>query len=266
MSKSKAKVTISPVKQPQSSLDRTSNMTLPMQQQDKLNYSVKLMNPGLKRDYTMHKFKADKFGSVDEIRDCLPTVLPCGFTQLGYIDPGRGLKGKQQWITQDDDLAEMYDKYGKRDILLWCLKKLDDPPGADGSKSKKKSVSEGVPTAKRLKQSTSRYAETLTEVEELIEQLRKKHGSLYSVEQLNCWAHMYQTQKHGSLEIPPDLPYFQTTKRKRSSAETNTSSQDTPFPSHSILSTPSSISPSKCVTLHTECMKQLKLWHSLLSV
>ena len=259
MSTSKTKVMISPVKEPQSSFHQTSSTTLPLQQQDKLSYSVKVMNPGLKRDYSMHKFKATKFGSVDEIRDHLSNVLPCGFTHLGYIDPGCGLKGKQQWITQDDDSVEMYDKYGKHDILLWCLKKVDDQPGALNSKSKKNSASEGAPTAKRPKQSTSHYAETLTEVEELIKQLREKHGSLYSPEQLNCWAHMHQTKKHGSLETPPNLPYFRAAKRKWSSAVTNT--QDTPsYPSF----TPSGLSPSKRVTLRTECMKQLELWHSLL--
>ena len=35
--------------------------------------------------------------------------------------------------------------------------------------------------------------------------------------------------------------------------------------SHSCLSPPSAgISPSKRVTLHTECMKELEMWHSLL--
>ena len=55
----------------------------------------------------MHKFRGSPFQRVDELRDRLLDTLPCGVTQLGYIEPGHGLKGKQQWINGDDDLAEM---------------------------------------------------------------------------------------------------------------------------------------------------------------
>ncbi len=81
------------------------------------------MSPGLKREYTMHKFRANQFETVDGLTDRLSVALPCGFTQLGYIEPGHG---KQQWIYEDADLEEMYSKYKKNDVLLWCLKKLDD--------------------------------------------------------------------------------------------------------------------------------------------
>ncbi len=94
----------------------------------------------------------------------------------------------------------------------------------------------------------------------VVQQLRRKHGTLYTVEQLNCWVHMYQSQKHGSLEFPPNLPYFKATKHKSSSTL-----KDTAGPSHPSLSSPTcGISPSKRITLRTECMKQLELWHSLL--
>ena len=83
----------SPVKQPQS-------VQAPMQQQAKpsCSYPVKVMNPGFKRDYTMHKFRGSPFQTVDELRDRLLDTLLCGVTQLGYIVPGHGLKGKQQWM------------------------------------------------------------------------------------------------------------------------------------------------------------------------
>ena len=144
------------------------------------------------------------------------------------------------------------------------MKKLDDQPSQ--SQSKKRAASEGArnaPKEKKSKPASAHYAATLAEVEEVIKQLREKHGTLYSVEQLNCWAHMYQTQKHGSLDIPPNLPYFKAAKHSRSSARND--SQDSTIPSRASLSPPScGISPSKRVTLRTECMKQLELWHSLL--
>ena len=68
------------------------------------------MNPEHKREYSMHKVKAFKFRSVDEIRDRLTELLPCDFRKFGYIEPGHGLKGRSQWISDEEDLESMYDK------------------------------------------------------------------------------------------------------------------------------------------------------------
>ena len=39
---------------------------------------------------------------------------------MGFIEPGHGAKGKQQWIVDDDDFCDMYKTYkGKKDITLW---------------------------------------------------------------------------------------------------------------------------------------------------
>ena len=187
-------------------------------------------------------------------------VLPCGFTQLGYIEPGHGLKGKTQWLTGDDDFTKMYVKYGKHDVLLWCFKAMDDQQSS--CQPKKRKAAGDTASAKKPKQTASnRFAETLSEVEKLLQQLRGKRGTLYMVEQLNCWAHMYQSQEHGSLEFPPNPPYFVGTKHKKSMTST---SKDTTGPSRSPSLPTCGISPSKRVTLRTECMKQLEIWHSLL--
>ena len=223
---STTKVTISPTKSqsgpilcdlPGTSLNN-ENVLPP---KPKYNYTVKVMNPGLKRDYNIYKHKSTRFETVDELRDCLTVFFPCGFTQVGYIEPGHGLKGKTQWIVEDDDLVEMYTKYGKHDILLWCLKEVEDQPNKSNQQPKKRNSAakdtKNAPSAKKPKQTTNHYAEALSEVEKII-QLREKHGTLYTIEQLNCWAHMYHTQKHGSLDSPPNLPYFVGTKHRRSSA------------------------------------------------
>jgi len=125
-------------------------------------YLIKLMNPELKRDYSVHKVKSTKFETLDELRDCLSGALPCGFTQLGYIEPGHGLKGKMQWIAGDDDLTEMYAKYGKHDVLLWCFKAMDDQQSS--CQPKKRKAAGDTASAKKLKQTASDHlAETLSQ-------------------------------------------------------------------------------------------------------
>ena len=40
---------------------------------------------------------------------------------FGYIEPGRGAKGKQRWLASAEDLEDMYCvHHGKEEILLWC--------------------------------------------------------------------------------------------------------------------------------------------------
>lgn len=229
------------------------------------------MNHGRKRDYTIQKIKAIKFTRVEDIRDHFSTMLP-GLSQLGYIDPGHGLRGKTQWLTDDEDLASMYCKYaGKHEILLWCVKQMNDQPSSSQPSSKKQKVlvtSKNGAKEKKAKEA-SHYAMVVSEVEGILDQLREKHGShLYSVEQLNCWAHMYHTKKHSSLDNPPNLPYFKAAKDKKSTTVAAQSTEKSTIVSanntHSSQNLPSGISPSKRVNLRTECMKQLEIWYSLL--
>lgn len=116
-----------------------------------------------------------------------------------------------------------------------------------------------VPRSKRK----DSIAEKLAEVELTVKELKDKHGSKYSTEQLNAWAHMISVGKHCSFEDPPNLPYFVGKARSRK--------DDTADPQHALsMSTdkPSSIavslSPGKRVSLRTECIDQLSKWHQLL--
>lgn len=180
---------------------------------------------------------------------------------IGYIEPGHGLKGKQQTLIDDDDIDEMYDVYKmkKRGITLWCYTCADR--GA-APHSKKRTSLDSEDKAPRSKRKDS-IAEKLAEVELTVKELKDKHGSKYSTEQLNAWAHMISVGKHCSFEDPPNLPYFVGKARSRK--------DDTADPQHALsMSTdkPSSIavslSPGKRVSLRTECIDQLSKWHQLL--
>ena len=164
---------------------------------------------------------------------------------FGYIDPGHRLKGKQNVITCDQDLVEIYTVYkNKRDILLWCYVECEDV-----SKQRKRSA-----TAKQSKQTPAlkRMCEsTIVAIQEVLEELKKRHGSKYTSERLNAWAHMINIGKHSSLDDPPNLPYFG--KKKTNAGETS-SQASTSVPT-------SSNSPSKRVSMRTQCIEQ---WHELL--
>ena len=39
---------------------------------------------------------------------------------IGYLEPGHGMKGRKQWLNTDDDVEVMYEKHaGKNCIQLW---------------------------------------------------------------------------------------------------------------------------------------------------
>ena len=193
-----------------------------------------------------------KFVTAKALKEKITDICET-FTQMGYILPGHGLKGKQYFITTDADVADMYVAFkGKSDILLWCWHSsknesttsvvIDEVSGT-ASRS-----SESGPNKASKKDS---IAKKITKVEEIVHTLQNIHGERYSVEQLNSWAHMIELKKHESYDMPPDLPYF---RKRRRQAEQNVLLEKEPQ-SHTNLS------PCK---LRSECIDQLNKWHDLL--
>lgn len=174
---------------------------------------------------------------------------------LGYIEPGHGQKGKLRELTTDDDLKEMYVLYKrKQEILLWCYGDVGEQTGFNPPQRKRKQASNTAappPSGKR-----QAIAKSINEVEDIIKKLKEKHGDAYSVEKLNCWAHMLNVSKHSSYEEPPDFPFFKKCKEKVQVKDKVAAS-----PSGSTMSN----SPSKRVGLRTQCIDQLSKWHELLN-
>jgi hypothetical protein len=97
-------------------------------------------------------------------------------------------------------------------------------------------------------------AQKLTEVEEIVSQLKAKHGSAYTVEKLNAWAHMIHIMgKQTSHDLPPDLPYFKGAKKVANDENKG-------------IPATGAMSPGKRINLRTECMDQLQKWHGLLQM
>ena len=135
----------------------------------------------------------------------LSTTLSFEVDKFGYIEPGHGLKGRQQWLVQDEDLDNMYTSYGKRfEVLLWCILLQSEK----NTQRKRSNESEANKPPKRT------CSTQIQEVEDIVSQLSEKHGDKYTSEQLSCWAHMYNLSKHRSLEVLPDLPHFSGHKEK----------------------------------------------------
>lgn len=92
-----------------------------------LSYSVKLTNPGRKSEFQIEKWRTNvKFKTPthleSKLKEHFSELNECKHFCMGYIEPGHGWKGKQRWITDGEDLLDMYRVYeSRKEILLWCF-------------------------------------------------------------------------------------------------------------------------------------------------
>ena len=215
------------------------------------NYSVKIMNPKKKSEFDIVQIKAkQRFACVDDLKQQLLTELRERISdpleQVGYIEPGHGLRGKQRWLSSDDDLDQMYSVLKRKpyEVTLWCFAPLIVT--GRGVKRSSANAEEGndKPT-KTPRKSYDKHVDKMAQVEEIEDKLREKYRDNYSPEQLRSWAHLYIMKKHDSLETPPDKPFWKGTSSKNKSAG-------------------GTASPSKRIALRGQCVDQLLKWHELL--
>ena len=89
-----------------------------------------------------------------------------------------------------------------------------------------------------------------------IKKSQEKHGDTYSVEKLNCWAHILNVGKHSSYDEPPDFPFVNWPKQKNKEAGPSVVVQP--------QTSSSTNSPTKCVGLRAQYIDQQSKWHVLL--
>ena len=233
----------------------------------KMTYTIKFINVINQSGFELKQWSNTvKFTDVARLRSKLKadfgTYLENDDFQIGYIMPGHGAKGKQVPITYLEDLTGMYGRCSRtKHIVLWVKpsRKKEPTSGASDSRVRKRTSSdastslqqESAGPSKRSKpgsdvgNSRLKYGaeyNKMFELQEIVDELEKRHGTQYTIEQLRAWGNMMIMKKHDSLDCPPDKPFF---KGKKTVQSTN--------------------SPGKRIKYRSECMDQLDKWHSLLS-
>ena len=144
------------------------------------------------------------------------------------------MKGKQVKISTDSELVIMYETHKKKKrILLWMKCKSKATPPKRVLECDKSDLPQNKRQASLLTM--------MNEVDTIVTKLTDIHGKKFTPVQLNCWAHMINTHKHDSFDIPPNKPFF----GKKSDGDTV------------------GISPTKKISLRSECINQLDKWHQL---
>ena len=77
----------------------------------------------------------------DEIKEIILSSFPADIPKpcanklgFGYIGSGHGLKGKKEWILDDDDAKQLLKNKKKKEFTLWCYSQ----PPASSSKDESK--------------------------------------------------------------------------------------------------------------------------------
>lgn len=133
-----------------------------------LNYSIKIVNPK-KSDFVVSSKK--KFHDLDNLKkrvsEEFEEQINGSIKQIGYIEPGHGLRGKQRWLTSSVELEEMYALFqGRKEIMLWTF--------SENSKKRSRPENESNDENSVLKK-RSRYeghVDKMAEVDEIYDKLQ----------------------------------------------------------------------------------------------
>ena len=206
-------------------------------------YSIKVMNSNRKSDFkNLRICKWNSFKTLHDLREFLGNKVPSiggekpdfNVVDIGYLEPGHGMKGRKQWLNTDDDVEVMYEKHAGNYIQLWSYSHSNN----------KGRQNQGIKAGGSNFQD---HKECLSKVDEIYNQLRQKHGSTYTLEQLRMWAQMIRLGKHESIDHPLDKPFWCGRKRQQSAL--------TQPPAKRVgIFTISSVSPSKRISVRSELL------------
>ena len=185
-----------------------------------------------------------RFLDLDHLKDTIyqefPEQVPQANQNLGYIEPGHGIKGRQRWIASSSDLTLMYQAHKKKEIILWTYE--NDTISSKSPSAKRRRTADDTPNSGKAEL----LAKKMSEVDDIYEALYEKHSSTYTIDQLHAWAHMIHMRKCDSYDSPPNKPFFRSKSLKSGSSSSGTQS------------------PGKKIVLRSQCIDQLQKWHTLL--
>ena len=179
--------------------------------------------------------------------------------EFGYVKPGHGTKGRQEWIFSDKDLEQMYKEHiGKTEIMFWVYGQQEQEVQQILKKKRPRSPGTGdSPTHSKRKSKSDVITHKLMKVEVIAVKLTEKHEGKFSAEQINVLAYLINMKKHQSFDDPPDKPFFRGSSKKVFKQK----SSDIPNATGMVHE---GISPSKRIDLRTELLDQLDKLSALL--
>ena len=234
-----------------------------------------IINPEKKRDYVMVKAETstNEVMTYEIIKKLILDSFPPDISrpqadrvECGYVEPGHGLKGKKEWFFDDTDVNEFLSKFKskkRKEFTLWCYSQ--STKGEDRAKRGSKRSRSKSPAPESGSSRHDAHVSKMAKVDDIYKQIHDKHGNLFFTEQKRVWAHMVELGKHDSIAQPPNKRFFKSPSTEGVSVQSASSSVPKTSVGPSSASTPALVtSPGHRVSIRSECIDQLKKWHSLL--
>ena len=174
-----------------------------IQAQVNYSYMIKILKKKKPVTKELHNING-KFKSIEDMKHVLEGELKERITgDLGYF---KGRQSAKRWLTEEEDLVQMYDRQKKGEIHLWCSfeeDEIQEPP-------KKKKKESGC----------SRREDKERNADKIFEELLQIHQEKYTKPQLKLWARMLVNDIHDSYDDPPNVPMINGNVSKIQKKET----------------------------------------------
>ena len=226
--------------------------------------SLKVINPDKKSDvklYILRNISWQHLSNSDKVRSYFVDQLCDQVSSTAVFDFGNFQGNKRVWVRNNEDLKEVHKLLKTNDshsVTLWCDGKTDH-------RSAKCSVSDFIfsdsdgendarlPKSKSKKKRT-RYEEKAERIEDVVDQLKEKHGNQYTLVQYRIWAETMESGQHSSVENPPTGCFFKSQSKNKAGASVSANADE------------KCLTPSKVAQLRSTYIQQIKELHGLLEL
>ena len=231
-----------------------------------LSVPVKIINPDKKSEaklYMLRDVDKENLGTLTDFKEMI-------FEQFGEevvnseldFEMGFYRNNKRVWVRSAADFNDYIKKAirSSDNVTLWCMgvseKRRRGKHKRDYSDSNSECDSDDMHQRSRSKskKKKTKHEEKLERVDELVDELKLKHGTTYTNIQYRVWAETIDAQNHSSTDNPPTGSFFKSQGRKQSNP--STSGTCTP-------GTSSPLTPQKVAQLRSTYIQQIKELHDL---
>lgn len=223
---------------------------------------MKIYDPSKRSKFSVRQMHnvSQRFKSVTALRSAIWHEFADAIPDEGEFNVGffEGKQHTKKWLVTNQDLDAMYSYFiGKPCVNLWC----------DGKVVEEEEEEEIVPR-KKQKRETKR-SEREEQLEDVFQQLKRRHGDEYSGPQLRLWARMFVANTHDDLDRPPNVPLIvghvqrQPRRESLSDAFSNAASAIAKALSPPTTPSQSTCSPSKVVDIRMKNLEQLRCLQQL---
>ena len=230
-----------------------------------LSVQVKIINPDKKSEaklFMLWNVDKENLGTLTDLRGMI--LEQFGEEAVGSeldFEMGFYRNNKRVWVRSAADFNDYIKKaiYSSDNITLWCMgvseKRRRGKHGRDYSDSTSDCDSDDMHQRSRpkSKKKKTKHEEKLERVDELVDELKLKHGTTYTSIQYRVWAETIEARSHSSLDSPPTGSFF---KRQGRKLNPSTSTSTTP-------GTSSALTPQKVAQLRSTYIQQIKELHDL---